>query len=75
MLLLRTGESLDIKIKNMKPLLSRHMIVNSLKSLSWLCIKGWSETADGLHSIHFTVECDIPLCALDLMFRWCSVLL
>ena len=41
--LLRTGESLNIKIdsfnKSLKPLLSRHRIVKSLKSLSWLCSK------------------------------------
>ena len=41
--LLRTEESLDIKIdsfdKSLKPLLSRHRIVKSLKSLSW-AVKG-----------------------------------
>ena len=41
--LLRTGESLDIKTdyfnKSLKPLLSRHRIVKSLKSLSW-AVKG-----------------------------------
>ena len=74
--LLRTGESLDIKIdsfnKILKPLLSRHRIVKSLKSLSWLCSKRWSETADGLHSTLFPVKCDIPICSLDLTLRWCS---
>ena len=53
--LLRTGESLDMKIdsfsKSLKPLLSRHRIVKSLKWLPWLCTKSWSETADSLHSL------------------------
>ena len=43
MFLLRTGESLNIRIdsfnKGLKLLLSRHRIVKSLKSLSWLCCK------------------------------------
>ena len=64
--LLRTGESLDIKIdsfnKSLKPLLSRHRIVKSLKLLSWLCSKRWSETADGLHSTLFLLNV-IYLCA------------
>ena len=77
--LLRTGECLDIKIdsfnKSLKPLLSRHGIVKSLKSLSWLCSKRWSEAADGLHSALFPVKCDIPMCSLDLTLRWCSAFL
>ena len=43
MFLLKKGESVDIKInyfdKSLKPLLSRHGIVKSLKSLSCLCSK------------------------------------
>ena len=78
MLLLRTGESLDIKIDSfnisLKPLLSRHRIVKLLKSLSWLCRKRWSEIADSLHSTLFLVKCDIPMCSLDLALRWRSVL-
>ena len=70
MFLLRTGESLGIKIysfsKSLKPLLSRHRLVKSLKSLSWLCSKGWSETADSLHSTLSSVNCDISMCSLDL---------
>ena len=42
-ILLRTGESLDIKRdsfnKRLKPLLSRDRIVKSIKSRSWLCSK------------------------------------
>ena len=76
--LLKTGESLDIKIdsfnKRMKPLWSWHRIVKSLKSLSCLCSKRWSETADGLHSTLFPVKRDIRMCSLDLMLRWPSVL-
>ena len=80
MFLLGTGESLDIKIdsliKSLKPLLSRHRIVKLLKLLSWLCSKRWSETADGfgLHSTLLPVRCDIPMCSLDVTFRWHSVL-
>ena len=33
--------------------------MKSLNSLSWLCSKKWSETADGLHSTLFPVKCDI----------------
>ena len=76
--LLRTGESLDIKTdyfnKILKPLLSRHRIVKSLKLLSWLGSERWSETADCLHSTLFPVKCDIPMCVLDFTLRWCSVL-
>ena len=47
MFLLRTGESLDIKIesfnKSRKPLLSPHRIKKSLKLLSFLCSKRRSE--------------------------------
>ena len=68
--LLRTGESLDIKTdsfnKSLKPLFSWHRIVKPLKSLSWLCSKRWSETADGLYSTLFPVKCDIPMSSLDL---------
>ena len=71
--LLRTGESLDIKTdsfhKTLKPLLSRHRIVKSLKSPSLFCSKRWSEIADGLHSTLFSVKCDIPMCSLDLTLR------
>ena len=78
MLLLRTGESLDIKIdsflKSLKPLLSQHRIVKSLKSLSWLCSKRLSETSDGLHSTLFPLKCDIPMRSLDLTLIWRSVL-
>ena len=70
MFLLRTGESLDIKIdsfnKSLKPLLSRHRIVKWLKSLSWLCSKRWSETTDGLQSTLFPVKCDRPKCSPNL---------
>ena len=73
MFLLRTGESLDIKIdsfiNSLKPLLSRHRIVKSLKSQS--CCKRWSEAADGLHSTLFTFKCDPPMCSLDITIRWC----
>ena len=66
MILLRTGESLDIKVetfnKSRKPLLSRHRIIKSLKSLSWLCSKRLSETEDGWHSILFLLNL-IYLCA------------
>ena len=68
MFLLRTWESLDIKIdsvnKSLKPLLSQHRIIKSLKSLSWLCSKRWSETADGFHSTPFPVKCDMPMCSV-----------
>ena len=71
--LLRTGESLDIKTdyfnKSLKPLLSRHRIVKSLKSLSWLCSKRWSEIADGLHSTLFPVKCDILMSSLGFTLR------
>ena len=76
--LLRTGESLDIKTdyfnKSLKPLLSRHRIVKSLKLLSWLGSERQSETVDCLHSTLFPVKCDIPMCVLDFTLRWSSVL-
>ena len=78
MFLLKTGESLDIKIdsfiKSLKPLLSRYRIVKLLKSLSWLCSKRWSETEDGLHSTLFPVKYDISMCSLDLTLRIILVL-
>ena len=80
MFLLRTGESLDIKLdsfnKSVKSFLSRprHRMVTFLKSLSGLCSKSWSKTADGLHSTLFPVKCGISMCSLDLALRWHSVL-
>lgn len=60
MLLLKTGESLVIKIdcfnKILKPILSRYRIVK-LKLLLWLCNKRGFEAADGLYSIVFNVIC------------------
>ena len=77
MLLLRTGESLDIKIdslnKSLKTLLSRDRIVESLKLLPWLCSKRQSETGDDLHSTLFPAKCDILMCSIDLTLRWRSV--
>ena len=76
MLLLKTWESLDIKKdsfnKSLEPLLSRHRIVKSLKSRSWLCSKRWSESTGDLYSTLFLVKYDVPKCSPDLTLKWCS---
>ena len=64
MLLLRTGRSLYIKIddlnKSLKPLLSRNLIVMSIKSLPWSHGKRWSE----LH-----VALILPFFLLNVIYR------
>ena len=69
MFLLRTGESLDIKTDTFNTLTHYYL------DMSWLGSKRWSETADGLHSTLFPVECDIPICSIDLRLRRRSVTL
>ena len=76
--LLRTGESLDIKrdyfIESLKPLLSRHNVVKSLKSQLWSSNRRWSETADCLQATRFPVKGETPKCSPDLTLIWRSVL-
>ena len=72
------GQKLEVLSEHsfwMTPLLFRHRIVKSLKSLSWLCSKRWSKTASGLHhSTRFPVKCGITKCSADLTLTYRPVL-
>ena len=78
--LLRSGESLFIKINTFKDslnaLFSQHKTEKSLKLLLLgSCNNRWSDIADDLHATLFPLKGDKPICSPDLIFKWRSEIL